>query len=263
MYCIFPLSSAFVFHPSPHLHPLLPNSLCGYCLLFIVSAMLNNILFYQQPWYWLILPRILWQQIFWTIMNNVCWVKFISVLRHWRRNHLDGLMQERHNSSANALELHFSCSNPSICKLLVNAVIAEGPSQSGSRISADEMMNTQVSYICMGLAYEHFEAETKWLPFSRHFEMDFLEWKCIKISFTFVSRAPVNNIQALVQIMAWRWPGDKPSFEPMMVNLLAHICITWLQWVNNVHFAETKCVFCTLFLGMFVSDVYDALNVFV
>ena len=32
--------------------------------------------------------------------------------------------------------------------------------------------------------------------------------------------------------MAWCWPGDKPLFQPMMVSLLRHICITWPRWVN-------------------------------
>ena len=35
-------------------------------------------------------------------------------------------------------------------------------------------------------------------------------------------RGSVNNIPALVQIMAWRWPGDKLLSEPMMVILLIH-----------------------------------------
>ena len=48
----------------------------------------------------------------------------------------------------------------------------------------------------------------------------------IKISLKFVPKGPINNILALVQIMAWRWPGDRPLSEPMMVNLLIHICIT-------------------------------------
>ena len=30
--------------------------------------------------------------------------------------HIDGLVQERCNSTANALELHFSCTNPLICR---------------------------------------------------------------------------------------------------------------------------------------------------
>ena len=38
----------------------------------------------------------------------------------------------------------------------------------------------------------------------------------IKISLKFVPNGPINNIQALVQIMAWRRSGDKPLSEPMM-----------------------------------------------
>ena len=32
----------------------------------------------------------------------------------------------------------------------------------------------------------------------------------IKISLKFVPKGSINNIAALVQIMAWRRPGDKP-----------------------------------------------------
>ena len=32
--------------------------------------------------------------------------------------------------------------------------------------------------------------------------------------------------------MAWRRPGDKPLFEPMMINLVTHICVTRPQWVT-------------------------------
>ena len=39
----------------------------------------------------------------------------------------------------------------------------------------------------------------------------------IKISLKFISKGPINNIPALVQIMAWRRPGDKPLSKPMMV----------------------------------------------
>ena len=48
----------------------------------------------------------------------------------------------------------------------------------------------------------------------------------IKISLKFVPEGTINNIPALVQIMAWRRPGDKPLSEPMVVRFLAHICIT-------------------------------------
>ena len=54
----------------------------------------------------------------------------------------------------------------------------------------------------------------------------------IKISLNFVPKSPVNNISALVQITAWRRPGDKPLSEPMMVSLPTHIWVTWPQWVK-------------------------------
>ena len=38
----------------------------------------------------------------------------------------------------------------------------------------------------------------------------------IKNSLNFVSTGRINNMQALVQIMAWRWSGNKPLSEPMM-----------------------------------------------
>ena len=76
---------------------------------------------------------------------------------------------------------------------------------------------------------------------SHHFQDDILKcillteniWILIKISLKFVLKCPVNNIPALVQIMAWRLPGDKPLSEPMLVSLLMYICITRPQWVNT------------------------------
>ena len=57
-------------------------------------------------------------------------------------------------------------------------------------------------------------------------------WISIKISLTYVPKGPIYNIPALVQIMAWRRPGDKPLFEPMMDSLPTHICVTQRQWVK-------------------------------
>ena len=54
----------------------------------------------------------------------------------------------------------------------------------------------------------------------------------IKFPLKFVPKGLINNIQALVQIMAWRRPGDKPLSEPVMVSLLTHICVTRPQWVK-------------------------------
>ena len=48
----------------------------------------------------------------------------------------------------------------------------------------------------------------------------------IKISLKFVPKGLINNIPALVLIMAWRRPGDKPLSEPVLVRSLTHICVT-------------------------------------
>ena len=67
----------------------------------------------------------------------------------------------------------------------------------------------------------------------------------IEISLKFVPMGPINNIPALVQIMAWRRSGDKPLSGPMMDSLLTHICVTRPQWVNCkmmiVVFLEERC----------------------
>ena len=54
----------------------------------------------------------------------------------------------------------------------------------------------------------------------------------VKISLKFVPKGSINNIPALIQIMAWRRPGDKPLSEPMMVSLPTHICVIRPQWVK-------------------------------
>ena len=54
----------------------------------------------------------------------------------------------------------------------------------------------------------------------------------IKNSLKFVPKRPINNIPALVQIIDWRRPGDKPLSEPVMVSLLTHICVTRPQWIR-------------------------------
>ena len=58
-------------------------------------------------------------------------------------------------------------------------------------------------------------------------------WISIKISLKFVPKCVINNIPALVQIMTWRRPGDKPLSEPLMVRLPTNICVTRPQWVKG------------------------------
>ena len=74
----------------------------------------------------------------------------------------------------------------------------------------------------------------------RHFADDIFKciffneyaWILLKISLKFVPEVQINNMPSLVQIMAWRRPGDKPLSEPIMVTILTHICVTQPQWVN-------------------------------
>ena len=80
------------------------------------------------------------------------------------------------------------------------------------------------------------EAETN----GRHFADDIFKYIFLnenvsflnKISLKFVPKGLINNIPALVQIMAWRRLGDKPLSEPMMFSLPTHICVTRPQWVK-------------------------------
>ena len=70
-------------------------------------------------------------------------------------------------------------------------------------------------------------------------------WILIKISLKFVPKGQINNIPALVQIMAWGQLCAKPLSEPMMFSLLMHICITRPQWVNDWGLAAYSCIFIT------------------
>ena len=75
----------------------------------------------------------------------------------------------------------------------------------------------------------------------RHFSEDICKciflngnvWISIEISLKFISKGQINNIPALVQIMAWRRPGDKPLSEPMMIILLTHICVARPHKINS------------------------------
>ena len=60
----------------------------------------------------------------------------------------------------------------------------------------------------------------------RHFQMHFLEWKCVnfeKISLKLVSKGLLNTIPALVQVMTYRWPSGKP--------------LNGLWWLIHIHHA--------------------------
>ena len=48
-------------------------------------------------------------------------------------------------------------------------------------------------------------------------------WISINISLKFVPEGHIHNIPALVQVMAWHWPGGKPLSEPILVILLTYM----------------------------------------
>ena len=102
----------------------------------------------------------------------------------------------------------------------------------------------------------------------RHCPDDIFKWiflnenLCIsiKISLKFVPMGPINNIPALVQIMAWRRPGDKPLSEPMIFSWLTLVCVTQPQWVKWKHIqwnmpvnttSSIKTITCDLFRNVF------------
>ena len=71
---------------------------------------------------------------------------------------------------------------------------------------------------------------------SHHFTEDIFKYiflnKNVFISIKISLKDPINNVPALLQIMAWHRPGDKPLSEPMMIILLTHICASLPQWVE-------------------------------
>ena len=59
------------------------------------------------------------------------------------------------------------------------------------------------------------------------------------MSLKFVPKGPINNIPALVQIMASRRPGNQSLFEPLMVGLPTYIYaslgLNELNMINKRH----------------------------
>ena len=104
----------------------------------------------------------------------------------------------------------------------------------------------QINGLALGSVWEGWWIRLPMSKHSTHWSRDKIDvdiFKCIllnenvgipiKISLKFVPKSRMNNNPALVQIMAWRWPGDKPLSEPMMVCLPTHICVTWRQRVKS------------------------------
>ena len=113
-----------------------------------------------------------------------------------------------------------------------------------SKVSWDLWKGTIASHrkLCMWFLIHAFILVNTLRPRQdgRHFPDDIFKWIflnenvwiSLRISLKFVPKVWINNIPALVQIMAWHRPSDKPLSEPMKVSLLTHICVTRPQWVN-------------------------------
>ena len=56
----------------------------------------------------------------------------------------------------------------------------------------------------------------------------------ILISLRFVSKGPINDMPALVQVMAWAQTGDKPLSEQWWLVYWTHIWVTQLRFLLDV-----------------------------
>ena len=117
------------------------------------------------------------------------------------------------------------------------ALLADGHVELGARPSAGTMITKFGSIVYAGLTLNSLRPRQ-----NGRYNADgilkciFLNknvWFPTKISLKFVPTGPINNIPALVQIMAWPRPGDKELSEPMLVRIPTHICVTRPQWVKG------------------------------
>ena len=128
-----------------------------------------------------------------------------------------------------------------MANLVVMTVPVDGLVPSGARAPAGTVMAKS------GLAYARPALNTLRLRQNGHcfadhtFKHIFLNENVrisLKNSLKFVTKVQINNIPALVQIMAWRRPGDKLLSESMMVDLPMHICVTQPSWVLDARQAS-------------------------
>ena len=186
---------------------------------------------------------------------------------HWRHNEHDGVSNHQPNDCL--LKRLFGCISKKTSKLRVTGlcvgnspVTVEFPAQSACNAENGSIWwrhHVLAQYMTKALKRRHGKHTVSKLPIrqqdiisqepintlrprqnGRHFPDDIFKWIFLndnilfptKISLKFVPRGPINNIPALVQIMADRLGGAKPLSEPMMVSLPTLICVTRPQWVT-------------------------------
>ena len=68
----------------------------------------------------------------------------------------------------------------------------------------------------IGLGSTHGDWDKMAVNIFKSISMNENFWILNKISLKYVLYGLIDNMAALVQIMAWHWSGDMPLFEPIM-----------------------------------------------
>ena len=131
------------------------------------------------------------------------------------KEYIDGLVQERRNSVANALGLHFSCINPSIYVLKTNDKLCCRPLSVSDKCHENSPVLTNLSLGKMAaISQTIFSDAFSWM---KSFEFQ------KQNPLVCVPKGPIENYPALVQIVVWRWICDKPLYEACSNDPLTHI----------------------------------------
>ena len=90
-------------------------------------------------------------------------------------------------------------------------------------------------------------------------------WISIKISFKFLPKGPINNIPALVPIMTWRRPGDKPNqWWWLYWRIYAPLGLNELKiWIIIIFFIARYIPFLCLCTGGVCIHFYRSIHIFV
>ena len=82
-------------------------------------------------------------------------------------------------------------------------------------------------------------------------------WILLRISLKFVPKLHINNIPALVQKMAWHWPGDKPSLNQCGLDY-------WSLSLNELKVGVCRMIYktpdCTSYGKIAISNARDFAN---
>ena len=135
-------------------------------------------------------------------------------------------VEDCRNSIANALELLQSCANPSKCLFRQNVCFL---------LSAKQSAHSAFNTLRRRQNGRHFAGDT----FNRIFVNENGRIS-IKFSLKFVPKGPINNIPALVQLMAWRRPDvTRPlmSYIPSVLSFMRFRKI-FKGWNSSLSFID-------------------------